>query len=418
MSDAATHEFETRLSVADARACVRQLCLVRGLDAAQVELECALGRVLAEDVLAPHALPPFANSAMDGYALRAADLPVQGERRFRVAGKLLAGASAEPVFEAGECVRITTGAPIPAIADTVIAREHVRIEGDHIVVTAGQHAGANVRGAGEDYRAGEVALHRGDLLTPARLGVLAACGHALAKVARQPRVGLFVTGDELVAPGHALGFGQIHDSNRLTLGAMLREIGIEPEPVAHLRDEPDALRVALREAADRCDVLISSGGVSAGEADYLPGIIAELGHIHFWKVRMKPGMPVLCGSIGGALVFALPGNPVSTIATFLLLVRPALLALQGLNDSAGVTWKARLATPLVKHHDRTEFLRARIESRDDGALWATPLSRQGSGLLRGVAEADALIVMPEHARRVAIGAVMEIIPLPGRGATT
>jgi len=405
-------EFPTHLSVDEARRRVQDLCAPRRLPAEPVELEGALGRVLAHDVVAPFDLPPFANSAMDGYALRGDELPAQGERRFRMIGCVLAGAVEAPPVGAGECVRITTGAPLPPGADTVVIKENVRADGDAAMVAAGESAGSNVRPAGEDYRRGDLALRAGDVLTPARLGVLASCGHARAHVARRPRVALFVTGDELVPPEQPLGFGQIHDSNRYSLGGLLRSIGIEPVSAAHLRDDPAALRDALREAGERCDVVVSSGGVSAGEADFLPRLVAELGRVHFWKVRMKPGMPVLCGEIGNALVFALPGNPVSTIATFLALVQPALSALQGAAAVDAKRWKARLAASLTKKHDRLEFLRARIESRDDGALWATPLRKQGSGMLRGVAEADALIVVAESSRELEAGAVVEVLPLP------
>lgn len=412
MSTAMKLEFATYLSVDEARSRVCALGSQKRMDSELVDLEDALGRVLAADLMAPHDLPPFANSAMDGYALRGSEIHSDGESRFHVAGAILAGAPSAPVFAADECVRITTGAPLPSGADTVVIKENVRIEGNHIVVRADERAGSNVRPAGEDYRLGDIAIRAGGSLGPAHLGVLAACGHTQAKVARRPRVALFVTGDELVPPDQTLGYGQIHDSNRYTLGAMLQELGIEPEPVAHVRDDPDALRVALREAADRCDVVISSGGVSAGEADFLPGVVAELGLIHFWKVRMRPGMPLLCGEIDGALVFALPGNPVSTIATFIALVKPALLAMQGV-DAAGLrTWKARLETPILKKHDRCEFLRARIEARDDGAWWVAPLKKQGSGMLRGVVDADVLIVVPEEVRELAAGAVVEILRLP------
>lgn len=413
MPTASTPEFATHLSLDEARRQARQLGAQRPMETESTALEDALDRFLAGNLLAPHDLPPFANSAMDGYALRGAELPVDGERRFRLAGVLLAGAGAAPRFAAGECVRITTGAALPEGADTVVIKENARVEGDWIVVGAGGQAGANTRQAGEDYRAGDLALQAGDRLTPARLGVLAACGHACARVARRPRVALFVTGDELVAPDGRLGFGQIHDSNRYSLGGMLRGLGIAAEPVAHLRDDPDALRVALHEAAGRCDMVITSGGVSAGEADFLPGLVAELGTVHFWKVRMKPGMPVLCGEIDGSLVFALPGNPVSTIATFLALVRPALLAMQGANDADGRVWKARLAVPILKKHDRTEFMRVHLDVRDDAAWWATPLPAQGSGMLSGLAGADALIVVAEGTHALEAGAVVEVMPLPG-----
>jgi molybdopterin molybdotransferase len=406
-------EFPTRLSVAQARARVLELCAGRPRATDDVALDRALGRILAADLFSPHDQPPFANSAMDGYALRGVELPADGELRFRVAARMLAGSVADVRFGRGECVRITTGAPLPDDADTVVIQENVRVEGDFVFVGANERSGSNVRPAGEDIRAGECALLAGDALTPARLGVLAACGHAFARVARLPRVALFVTGDELVPADRPLGYGQIHDSNRYSLGGMLRALGIEPEPVRHLRDDPTALRDALLDASARCDLVISSGGVSAGEADYMPRLVAEVGRVHFWKVRMKPGMPLLCGGIGDALVLALPGNPVSTLATFQLLVRPALLALQGASGAEAPAWKGRLAMRHTKRLDRAEFLRARIEWRDDGACWATPLEQQGSGMLRGLAEADVLVALPEGTCELEAGATVDILPLPG-----
>lgn len=406
-------EFATRLTVAEAQQRAVELGASRRLPGELVALESALGRILAEDLAAPHDQPPFENSAMDGFALRGDELPRDGERRFRLVGQVFAGAAAVPQCAEGECVRVTTGAPLPRGTDSVVIKENVRVEGDAVVVGAGEIASANVRPAGEDYRAGEIALRAGDRLTPARIGVLASLGYARVRVARAPRVALFVTGDELVPLSQPLGFGQIHDSNRYSLGALLRRCGAEADPVGHLRDDPAALRAALRDAGERCDLILSSGGVSAGEADFLPGLVAELGKVHFWKVRMKPGMPVLCGEIGRALVFALPGNPVSTIATFLAFVAPALAALQGAAEPRARTWHARLAAPLAKEHDRAEFLRASLQSRDDGTLWATPLRKQGSGMLRGVAEADALIVVPQEALVLEAGSVVEVWPLPG-----
>ena len=406
-------DFPTRLSVDEARARVVALAAARRLPAESVVLEHALGRILASDLVVPLDVPPFANSAMDGYALRGADLAGDGEQRLRIAARILAGDRGEHALAAGECASIMTGAPLPAGADTVVIKENVRVDDGCIVVATRTPTGANVRPAGEDFRRGDIGAHAGTALDAARLAVLAACGQARASVARRPRVALFVTGDELVPPTQALAHGQIHDSNRYSLGGMLRELGIEPDPVAHLRDDPDALREALLDAATRCDVVVSSGGVSAGDADYLPQLVAGLGEVHFWKVRMKPGMPVLCGRIGTALVLALPGNPVSTMVTFELLVRPALLALQGAASAPPDRCSARLDRDLVKRHDRAEFLRGRVEWRDNGVCWIAPLPQQGSGMLRGIAEADALIALPEGARSFARGDVVTFLPLPG-----
>lgn len=404
-------EFPTRLSVDEARQRIVDLGSQRRVAVDSVPLDRALRRVLAIDVATPHAIPPFANSAMDGYALRGADLPHEGETRFRLIGVMLAGADATQRVGAGECVRITTGAPLPNGADTVVIKEHVRVDGDAIVVPAGDATGANVRPAGEDIAAGETVAHAGEILSAAQLGVLASCGLANMRVARRPRVALLVTGDELVPPGQPLAFGRIYDSNRYSLGALLEGLGIVADPIAHVRDDVGTLREALSDAASTCDVIISSGGVSAGEADYLPTLVAELGRVHFWKVRMKPGLPFLCGEIGKAIVFGLPGNPVSSLATFLTLVKPGLMAMQGADPEAR-TWRARLTVPLRKKHDRTEYLRARLECGDDGVLRATPVERQGSGMMAGVAEADALIVVPEHAQALGEGDVVEVLLLP------
>jgi molybdopterin molybdotransferase len=412
--DSAT-EFPTRLAVDEARRRVVDLGSQRRVAVDSVPLDRALGRVLAVDVAAPHPIPPFANSAMDGYALRAGDLPREGEKRFRLAGVMLAGAHAKVHVGAGECVRITTGAPLPDGADTVVIKERVRVDGDAIAIPSGDAIGANLRPAGEDIAAGETVARAGEILGAAQLGVLASCGLANVRVARRPRVALLVTGDELVPPGEPLGFGQIHDSNRYSLGALLEGLGIVADPVAHVRDDVDALREALRDASATCDVVISSGGVSAGEADYLPKLLAELGRIDFWKVRMKPGHPFLCGEVGKAIVFGLPGNPVSSLVTFLTLVKPALLAMQGASGQARM-WRAKLAMPVRKKHERTEYLRARLESGSDGALCATPVERQGSGMMAGVAEADALVVVPEGAQTANEGDVVDVLLLADASA--
>ncbi|HEY6984770.1 MAG TPA: gephyrin-like molybdotransferase Glp [Rhodanobacteraceae bacterium] len=405
-------EFPTGLSVDEARRSIADLCRQRRVAVDRVRLDRALRRVLAVDVIAPHAIPPFANSAMDGYALRGADLPREHEKRFRLTGVMLAGGGESLRLGVDECVRITTGAPLPIGADTVVIRERTRVDDGFIVIPAGQPSGANVRPAGEDLAEGELAAHAGQTLDAAQLGLLASCGFTAVPVARHPRVALLVTGDELVPLGEPLGFGQIHDSNRYTIAGLLEGIGIVPEPVAHVSDDAAALRDALLAASAMCDVVITSGGVSAGEADHVSGLVAELGRVHFWKVRMKPGMPVLCGEIGKALVFALPGNPVSSFATFLTLVRPGLLAMQGAEDPAR-RWFARLAAPIRKKHDRTEFLRARLDSGDDGRLRATPVERQGSGMLRGVAESDCLILVPESTQALEADDVVEVLMLPG-----
>ncbi|MGA9340910.1 MAG: gephyrin-like molybdotransferase Glp [Rhodanobacteraceae bacterium] len=405
-------EFPNRLPIVEARAAIVEACRSRQLSTERLARDGALGRVLAEDVSAPHDLPPFANSAMDGYAVRAADLVGTAEKRLRLAGVILAGAPAVQGIAPCECMRITTGAPLPEGADAVVIKERARIEGEYVLVPGDTARGAHVRRAGEDYRSGETALHSGRRLRPVDIGLLATLGCGEVAVSRAPRVAVFSSGDELVASGQALGFGQIHDSNGPGLAALLRQSGIEPERVAHLVDDPASMREHLREAASACDVIVTCGGVSAGEADYMPQLIGAIGRIHFWKVRIRPGMPILFGELESTLVFALPGNPVSAIVTWLILVLPGLLALQGCTEPAR-RWRAHLALPIRKRHERTEYQRAHLESRDDGTLWVTPLALQGSGMLRGVVDADCLLEIPEDVNELEAGAVVEIVPLPG-----
>lgn len=403
-------DFPTGLALGAARARIVALCAGRRLGSERIALEHALHRVLAADVVAPFDLPPFANSAMDGFAVRAADVPEEGDVALRIVGTRLAGDGTPGALRAGECLRLTTGAPLPPGADAVAIKENVRVVGDLAHVQASVRAGTHVRAAGEDFQRGDTALCAGEVLRAGRLGVLAAFGATEVGVRRQPRVVLLTTGDELVAPGAPLGAGQIYDSNRSSLGALLRESGVASLRHEHVRDDPAALRDALRRASEEADLVLSSGGVSAGEADFLPRLVQQLGTVHLWKVRIKPGMPLLFGEIGNALVCSLPGNPVSGMATFLALLQPGLDALVGRAPRARAT--ARLAAPVRKTHARAEYLRATAQFRDDGTLWVTPLPRQGSGQLHTMARADCLALIPEEADALETGAVVEVLLLP------
>lgn len=404
------------LAVDAALARVLALAATRRLAAESIELHAARGRVLAHDIVAGHDLPPFANSAMDGFAVRAADLVDGAATRLRIAGTRYAGDGETASIGIGECVRITTGAPLPEGADTVVIKERVLIEGDVLVVPAGETRGANVRRAGEDCARGERALAAGEAIGAAALGVLASLGQAQVEVVRRPRVAVLTTGDELVMPGERLGHAQIHNSNGYTLAALAIEAGAQPldapTPFRHVRDDEASLREALRAAAGEADLIVSSGGVSAGEKDLLPALVAELGTIAFWKVRMRPGMPVLCGEVDGTPVLGLPGNPVSTMATFLVFVRPLLRAMQGMAEASAPRLHARLLAPLGKRHDRAEFMRAQLVHSTDGVLGVRVLPKQGSGMLRGMAEADALVVVPDDVHALDAGAVVETIALP------
>lgn len=395
-------DFPSRISLEQALQIVAARAAQHRLPVAELSLADAQAHVLAEPVLAPHPLPPFRNAAMDGFALRAADLPAQGERVFELVGEVFAGATSAPGIGAGQCARVTTGAPMPSAADTVVIKENTTITDGGVCVRAGEMPGANVRAAGEDYAQGDLAFAAGTPLGAAQLAVLAALGMGRVKVRRRPRLAVMATGNELVPAGQTLGFGQIHESNGVMLAALARTAGASVTVVHCVRDEPAALRDALLDAAADADIVVSSGGVSAGEADHLPGVLREIGEIHFHKVRLKPGMPTLFGQIGACLHFGLPGNPVASAVTFRLFVAFALRTMQGVSVVPRPA-HARLAVPLHKRHARAELARCSLHLDADGVQWATPHAKQGSGMLRGLAETDALALLPEGAREFAKG---------------
>lgn len=372
--------------------------LVRPVGGAErVFIRNALGRVLAGDVISPIDVPAHDNSAMDGYALAGAALSPTGETRLRIAGAALAGRAFSGQAGAGECVRIMTGAMMPAGCDTVVIQEVVRVEGEQIVVPAGQKPGGNWRRAGEDLAAGRPALNAGRMLRPAELGLLASLGIAEIPVRRRLRVAIFSTGDELCSIGAQPAAGEIFDSNRYTLHGMASRLGCDVFDLGVVRDRPDALEAALREAAANSDVILTSGGVSVGEADFIRELLARLGEVLFWKIAMKPGRPMAFGRIGGAFLFGLPGNPVAVMVTFYQFVRDALLAMMGADPLPQVPLlPVSCASALKKQPGRTEFQRGAL-FRHDGGWRVRSAGAQGSGILRSMAQANCFIVL-EHGR--------------------
>jgi len=379
----------------------------------RLSLRQALERVLDEDIRSPRDVPPFTNAAMDGYALRGADLPQSGEAVFTLVGKAFAGHPFSGTVGVGEAVRIMTGAPLPEGADTVIMQERVEVlAGGRIRVHAGHRAGENVRQAGEDIAAGAVVLSRGRRLQPADLGLLASLGIAEVRCRRRPRVAIFSTGDELRPLGTPLGPGEIYDSNRYTLHALLTRMGAEVLDLGAVPDDRAALGEALRSAADEADALITSGGVSVGEADYVKGLLEELGEVHFWKLAMKPGRPLAFGQLRRCYFFGLPGNPVSVAATFYQFVAPALRRLAGEAPRAPLSLRAVTLETLKKRPGRMDFQRGILESDETGRLTVRSTGNQGSHVLSSMSRANCFIVLDQEQGDVPAGTEVTVQYLP------
>ena len=397
------------LGFAEALAIVERVARTNRLPTERIALSRAHGRILAQDLAAPMALPPFDNSAMDGIAFRHEDLAAARSEGLRLAGEQFAGVRQDLCVSRGTCVRITTGAPIPPGADTVATRESLQVEDGQVRIDGDPRPGANVRRAGEDVHAGDVVLHAGAALTPARIALAASLGTAQLDVSTRPTVAVFTTGDELVEPGLPLRPGEIYNSNRELLLGLLRADGLEPTAWPNLPDDPSRLASMLRDAASSFDVVLTCGAVSAGEKDHVPQVLREHGGIHFWKVRMKPGMPVLFGSLERANFLGLPGNPVSVLATSLTLGRALLDGLQGRSEPRP-RWRARLANDFEKRNGRLEFLRGRLRTDEDGNLQVLANPADGSHRLAAAADSDVLIVLPEPARLFRAGEVVEVLP--------
>ena len=384
----------------------------------KLALRAALGRVLAQDVVSGIAVPAHDNSAMDGYALRGADLAGAGDCVLDVVGSGFAGQVFGGIAGAGQCVRIMTGAPMPGGLDTVVPQEFVSRDGDRITVPHGVvRTGDNRRLAGEDLGLGEVALATGRVLRPADLGLLASLGRAEVAVRRRVRVAFFSTGDELRSVGEPLDAGCVYDSNRYTLWAMLQRLGVETLDMGVVRDEPAALAEAFRAAAAAADAVITSGGVSVGEADHTKQVMAGLGDVLFWRIAMRPGRPLAIGRIdtGGhsAILFGLPGNPVAVMVTFYALVRDALLAMGGAAPQPLAMLRAASAEAIRKKPGRTEYQRAVVARAEDGRWQARLTGSQGSGILRSMSEANGLVVLHHAQGDVAAGEAVDVLPFDG-----
>ena len=376
-----------------------------------VPLAEADGRVLAEDLVAPLPLPPFTNSAVDGYALHGADLPAEGEAVFPVSARVQAGMSAGAPIEPGQAVRIFTGAPMPEGADTVFMQEDVRLdEAGCVILPAGLKRGANVRPVGEDIAAGSVVLRAGQILRPQDVALVAALGLTEVSVRRRVRVAVFSTGDEIVAPGSTRGPAQLFDSNRFMLRAMLARLGCAVSDLGILRDEGDLIARVLAEAAAAHDLILTSGGVSTGEADHVKASVESVGSLVFWRVAIKPGRPVAMGVIRGAAFIGLPGNPVASFVTFAHVARPAIRALAGAKPETLLAMPLRAAFSYRKKEGRREFVRASLRRGADGTYEAEKFPREGAGLLSSLVDTDGLVELGEEVTGVKPGDIVRFLP--------
>jgi len=369
-----------------------------------VALKEADGRVLAADISASLPLPPFANSAVDGYAVRSRDLPPAVEAAFPVTGRVQAGASATDAIKPGHAVRIFTGAPMPDGADTVFMQEDVRLDAaGRVVLPVGLRPGANMRSAGEDIAAGTSPLKAGRRLQPQDVALAAAFGLTELEVRRRIRVAVFSTGNELVSPGDHRKPAQLFDSNRFMLMAMLTRLGCEVGDLGILGDDRASLAQGLKQVAGQCDLILTSGGVSTGEEDHVKAGVESVGTLVLWRMAIKPGRPVAMGVIGGTPFIGLPGNPVASFVTFVHVVRPTVLALMGAAQHALVPMPVRAAFSYRKKIGRREYARASLRKAQDGMLEATKFPREGAGLLSSLVDTDGLVELGEEITQVKPG---------------
>jgi len=369
-----------------------------------VPLEKADGRILAGDISASLALPPFTNSAVDGYAVRSNDLPLRQDVAFPVSGRIQAGAPAREPVPPGHAVRIFTGAPMPEGAGTVFMQEDVRVdEAGKVVLPAGLKPGANVRPAGEDIALGAAALGGGLRLRPQDVALAAAFGLTQVGVRRRIKVAVFSTGNELVSPGSPRLSAQLFDSNRFMLMAMLARLGCEVSDLGILRDDRAALAQGLKKVAGTHDLILTSGGVSTGEEDHVKASVEDVGTLVLWRMAIKPGRPVAMGIIGGTPFIGLPGNPVASFVTFVHVVRPTVLALSGAEPQPLIPMPVRAAFTYKKKIARREYVRVNLHRTDDGGLEVAKFPREGAGLLSSLVDTDGLVELGEEITQVVPG---------------
>ncbi|HSH54227.1 MAG TPA: gephyrin-like molybdotransferase Glp [Methylotenera sp.] len=402
------------MPVVKAREFIKQF-LSPVVETEKAALRDSLGRILASEILSPANVPNYDNSAMDGYAFNADDITSYAPTKLKVIGTAFAGKAFTDEVKRGECVRIMTGGAMPAGADTVVVQERVKLEGDTITFSEAKFKRAmNVRYAGEDLKQSQTVLAAGHMMRAADLGLIASLGIAEVSVYRKLKVAFFSTGDELASVGQPLQTGQVYDSNRYSLFGMLSRLGVEIMDMGAIPDDPDLLEKTLLKAASSADVIITSGGVSVGEADYMKLLLAKHGQVVFWKVAMKPGRPLAYGKVSNAHYFGLPGNPVAVMVTFYQFVREAMLVLMGQPQPAPLPMFNVVCTePIKKLTGRTEFQRGILFADNDGNWKVKPTGAQGSAILSSMSLANCFIVLNDDVGNLDAGAMVQVQVLDG-----
>ncbi len=411
LADDCFNQVDDLMSTAEALAILRQRIVAVTQDRLeQLPLAQALGRILAQDVTSVLDVPPHDNSAVDGYALRHDDLVVDGPSRLTVLGRSAAGHPHDGRLETGQAVRIFTGAVMPEGTDSVVMQEDVARTEDHITIPPGLALGANRRHRGEDTRRGDVVLGRGRRLRPQDLGLAASVGQGQLNLYRPLRVAVFSTGDELAEPGAELPAGAIYDANRYILVALITALGAKVSDLGILPDDADAVRAGLVAAAAGHDLLLTSGGVSVGDEDHVRGAVEALGHLHFWRLAIKPGRPLALGQVGNAAFVGLPGNPVAAMVCFLRFARPLILGLAGAVDLDPVLYRVTSDFDYEKKPGRREWLRARLERQGGTGPSAVLFRPQGSGIINSLVQTHGLVEIAEDVTRVKAGELVDFLP--------
>ena len=382
-------------------------------DSIEVATMDAFGYILAKDIHSPVDVPNYKNSAMDGYAIKATDLPDSGNKTFQLVGTSWAGKPYDGEVNNNECIRIMTGAKLSADTDTVIMQEHITREDNNIIIAAGHKAEQNVRCAGEDIKKGALVLSKGKLIKAAEMGLIASLGFPKVEVLRRLKISFFSTGDELKGVGETLQDGQIYDSNRYTIFGMLQKLNAEINDMGVIPDVMEKIQAAFLSAAEQSDVVITSGGVSVGDADYVKDALEKLGQINFWKLAIKPGKPLAFGKINNAMFLGLPGNPVSVMATFLQLGLPAIHHLSGNQHYTQVITKARVTEPFFKRPGRLDFQRGIFNYDDKGELIVKGVGMQASHILSGMSLANCFVIIPAESGTINPGEIIDIQPFEG-----